>query len=91
MSHDADKISDMVKRVVKAIFCLDGKEVTRETNFREDLIADTLDMVDVIMEVEYQLNALSSGEGVIIIPEELCDKISTVGDLIDAAKKVMGV
>ena len=49
-------------------------EVTAEANFTNDLGADSLDTVELIMEFEKEFN--------IAIPDEQAEKIVTVGDAI---------
>lgn len=65
-------------------------EITRDTNLWDDLNFDGLDMVELIMDVEDKLSQLPPYYSV-SIPEDVCDGIETVGDLVDAACKVIGV
>ncbi len=71
------KMSDIATRV-KAIIVdklgVDEKEVTPEANFTNDLGADSLDTVELIMEFEKEFN--------IAIPDDQAEKIATVGDAI---------
>jgi acyl carrier protein len=53
----------------------DGKEVTRDSRFTEDLAADSLDTVELVMAFEEQFD--------IEIPDEDAEKLDTVGDAID--------
>ena len=70
-------MSDIISRV-KAIIVdklgVDEKEVTPEASFTNDLGADSLDTVELIMEFEKEFN--------IAIPDDQAEKISTVGDAI---------
>ncbi|HML84532.1 MAG: acyl carrier protein [Sphingobacteriia bacterium] len=70
-------MSDIAKRV-KAIIVdklgVDENEVTPEASFTNDLGADSLDTVELIMEFEKEFN--------IAIPDDQAEKISTVGDAI---------
>lgn len=50
-------------------------QVTRKTAFIEDLHADSLDIVELIMELEEEFE--------LQIPEDQSDKIKTVGEAID--------
>jgi len=50
------------------------KKVTPEASFTNDLGADSLDTVELIMEFEKEFN--------LAIPDEQAEKISTVGDAI---------
>jgi acyl carrier protein len=49
--------------------------VTNATDFRAEVGADSLDLVELVMEVEEELN--------IVIPDEDAERITTVGRLID--------
>lgn len=70
-------MSDTASRV-KAIIVdklgVDENEVTEEANFTNDLGADSLDTVELIMEFEKEFN--------IAIPDDQAEGISTVGDAI---------
>ena len=70
-------MSDSTSRV-KAIIVdklgVDESEVTPEATFTNDLGADSLDTVELIMELEKEFN--------ITIPDDQAEKITTVGDAI---------
>jgi len=72
-----EKMSDISTRV-KAIIVdklgVDENEVTNEASFTNDLGADSLDTVELIMEFEKEFN--------IAIPDDQAEKIGTVGDAI---------
>ena len=92
---DADDISEVVFNCVRSNCHGDTSafkvaEITRETDLWDDLSLDGLDMVDLIMDVQDKLSQLPPYHSV-SIPEEVCDGIETVGDLVDAAFRVMGV
>jgi acyl carrier protein len=53
---------------------VDESQVTPEANFTSDLGADSLDTVELIMELEKEFN--------ISIPDDQAEKIATVGDAI---------
>ena len=53
---------------------MDETEVTPEATFTNDLGADSLDTVELIMELEKEFN--------ITIPDDQAEKITTVGDAI---------
>jgi len=54
---------------------VDGGKVTREARFREDLEADSLDIVELIMALEDKMS--------IEISDEDAQKITTVGQAVD--------
>lgn len=67
-----------IEAKVKEIICdklsVDEAEVTNEASFANDLGADSLDTVELIMEFEKEFG--------ITIPDDKSEKISTVGDAI---------
>jgi acyl carrier protein len=67
-------ISNKVKSIIVDKLGVDEKEVTPSASFTNDLGADSLDTVELIMEFEKEFN--------IAIPDEQAEKISTVGDAI---------
>ena len=70
-------MSDIAAKVTAIIvdkLGVDEKEVTPEASFTNDLGADSLDTVELIMEFEKEFN--------IAIPDDQAEKISTVGDAI---------
>ncbi len=75
-------MSDIISKV-KAIIVdklgVDEKEVTPEASFTNDLGADSLDTVELIMEFESAFN--------LEIPDDQAEKISTVGDAIAYLEK----
>ncbi|MFD1553094.1 acyl carrier protein [Putridiphycobacter roseus] len=70
-------MSDVNSRVISIIVDKLGvseDEVNNEANFTNDLGADSLDTVELIMEFEKEFN--------IAIPDDQAEKIQTVGDAI---------
>jgi acyl carrier protein len=70
-------MSDIRSRVVNIIvdkLGVEESEVTNEASFTNDLGADSLDTVELIMEFEKEFN--------LSIPDEEAEKIETVGDAI---------
>lgn len=67
-------IAAKVKAIIVDKLGVDEKEVTPEASFTNDLGADSLDTVELIMDFEKEFN--------IAIPDEEQDKISTVGEAI---------
>ena len=68
------EIEARVKEIIVEKFGVSESEVTSEANFTNDLSADSLDRVELIMEIEDEFG--------ISIPDDLAEKISTVGDAI---------
>jgi acyl carrier protein len=70
-------MSDVKVKVIEIIvdkLGVDEGEVTAEASFTNDLGADSLDTVELIMEFEKEFN--------IAIPDDQAEKISTVGEAI---------
>lgn len=68
------EISDKVKAIIVDKLSVDEAEVQDGASFANDLSADSLDTVELIMEFEKQFG--------ITIPDDQSEKISTVGDAI---------
>jgi acyl carrier protein len=64
-----------IKEVIVELLNVDESKVTRDARFREDLEADSLDLVELIMAFEDKFG----GE----ISDEDAQKITTVGEAID--------
>ncbi len=67
-------IFDQIKAIVVDKLGVEGEEVTIEKSFTEDLGADSLDTVELIMEFEKEFD--------INIPDEDAEKIATVQDAV---------
>ncbi|MBI5167232.1 MAG: acyl carrier protein [candidate division NC10 bacterium] len=72
-------IEDKVKRIIVDQLGVDEAEVTPEASFIEDLGADSLDTVELVMALEEEFN--------IEIPDEHAEKIVTVKDAIEYIKE----
>jgi acyl carrier protein len=68
------EIAEKVKTIVTEQLGVDSEEVTEEASFIEDLGADSLDTVELVMAFEEEFG--------IVIPDEDADKIRTVGEAI---------
>ncbi|MFM2136210.1 MAG: hypothetical protein RL021_1610 [Bacteroidota bacterium] len=73
------EIAAKVRSIIVDKLGVDDKEVTPEASFTNDLGADSLDTVELIMEFEKEFN--------IAIPDDQAEKISTVGQAIDYIEK----
>ena len=69
---------ERVKNVIVDQLSVDADEVTLEASFVDDLGADALDVVELIMGLETEFD--------IEIPDEDAEKISTVGDAVEYIK-----
>jgi acyl carrier protein len=61
---------------------IDKTEITRDTSFTNDLNADSLDTVELVMEFEDEFETS--------IPDEQAEKIQTIGQAIDYIKQSIG-
>ncbi len=68
------QIAEKVISIIVDKLGVERSEVTHEASFANDLGADSLDTVELIMEFEKEFN--------ISIPDEAAEKIVTVGDAI---------
>ncbi|MDE6311542.1 MAG: acyl carrier protein [Muribaculaceae bacterium] len=68
------EIAERVKAIVVDKLGVDADKVTEEATFINDLGADSLDTVELIMDLEKEFN--------ITIPEDKAEEIKTVGDAI---------
>ena len=68
------EIESKVKEIIVDKLGVDAADVTPEASFTNDLGADSLDTVELIMEFEKAFE--------ITIPDDQAEKISTVGDAI---------
>ena len=68
------EIASRVKEIIVDKLGVEESEVTPEASFTNDLGADSLDTVELIMEFEKEFN--------ITIPDDQAEKIGTVGDAI---------
>lgn len=68
------EIAERVKAIIVDKLGVSESEVTEEATFAQDLGADSLDTVELIMEFEKEFN--------ITIPDDKSESIATVGDAI---------
>ncbi|GEO25157.1 acyl carrier protein [Alicyclobacillus acidoterrestris] len=70
----ANDTFDRVKKIIVDRLSVDEDKVTMEATFKDDLGADSLDIVELIMELEDEFD--------LEISDEDAEKISTVGDVV---------
>ena len=84
-------MSEKMKEIIAEQLSVNAEEIKPETNFKEDLGVDSLDLFEMVMAMEEQFG--------IEIPSEDLEKIATVKDLeeylkakgIEAQKKIHAV
>ena len=75
MTLSRDEVLEKVREHLATEFELDAAVITDETRFKEDLDADSLDLYELVMELE-------DSYGVTVSREDTA-KITTVGDAVD--------
>jgi|TARA_R110002072_G_scaffold867_2_gene6959 acyl carrier protein len=76
------EIESKVIEIVAEQMGADKEKISRETSFMEDLNADSLDTVELVMEFEDEFETS--------IPDDQAEKILTVGNAIDFIKQANG-
>jgi len=76
-----DSIFESVQNILVEQLGVDSDIVTMESNFIDDLNADSLDIVELVMAMEQEFG--------ISIPDEEAEKIKTVGDAVDFIKSAV--
>lgn len=74
------EVEEKVKAIIVEKLGVEESEVTREASFTNDLGADSLDTVELIMEFEKEFG--------ISIPDEDTQNINTVNDVIEYIEKL---
>jgi acyl carrier protein len=72
---ERDKVTEEVRGILVEQLGVEPSEVREDASFQEDLNADSLDLVELIMEMEDRFK--------LKIPDEDAEKIQTVGDAVD--------
>ncbi len=72
---DREEILTKIQEITADRLGVDETDVTSDASFREDLEADSLDLVELIMELEEQFG--------MEIPDEEAEKITTVEEAVD--------
>lgn len=72
-------VQDKVKEIIVEQLGVDAEDVTMEASFVDDLGADSLDIVELIMALEEEFD--------IEIPDEEAEKFPTVGNVVNYIKE----
>jgi acyl carrier protein len=79
-------IDQRVREIIINQLNLNDEQVTPEASFLDDLGADSLDTVELIMAFEEEFSDEIEGE----IPESVAEQLQTVGDVIKYLKEKAG-
>ena len=74
-----ESVEERVIKIVASQLGVDREKITRATDFVKDLGADSLDQVELVMELEEEFG--------IDIPDDAADNIQNVGQVIDYIEK----
>jgi acyl carrier protein len=77
-----ENLEERVKKIIVEQLAVDAAEVTPQAQFVQDLGADSLDTVELVMALEEEFD--------IEIPDEDAEKIKTVGDAVTYIKEKSG-
>lgn len=69
---------EQIAEMIKTEFSMEDTEITLETSFKDDLNADSLDLVELVMDLEEKYE--------IEIDQNDLENIVTVGDLVEYLK-----
>ena len=73
-----DAIFDKIKEILVEQLGIDEDDINMDSNFTDELNADSLDIVELVMAMEQEFG--------ISIPDEEAERIRTVGDAVDFVK-----
>ncbi len=82
----SENLEDRIKKIIVDQLNVNEEQVTPEASFVDDLGADSLDLVELIMSLEDEFKEEVDGE----IPEADSEKLATVGDVISYLKEKAG-
>ena len=74
-------VLEKVKAILSSQFDVEEDSITPETNIADDLNADSLDVVDLLMSLEDEFD--------VEIPDEQAEQIRTVGELVSYIEENM--
>ncbi len=75
----SEEVFEKIKRIIVDLLQVSEDTVTMESHFIDDLGADSLDLVELIMGIEEEFN--------IEIPDGDAEKVVTVGDVVEYIKE----
>ena len=77
-----EELFQNIKQMIVNQLGVDESIITMESSFVDDLNADSLDMVELVMAMEQEFD--------ISVPDEVAEKVGTVGDAVEFIKSSIG-
>ena len=77
-----EELFEKLKGMIVDQLGVDADSITMESSFVDDLNADSLDMVELVMAMEQEFD--------ISVPDEVAEKVGTVGDAVEFIKSSIG-
>ncbi len=68
-------VSDQIKQIIHEKLGIEIEKLTNRTDFKDDLGVDSLDLIDLRLEIEKRFS--------VNMPEEIAENLKTVGSLIE--------
>ncbi|SCL83301.1 MULTISPECIES: acyl carrier protein [Tissierellales] len=72
-------VLEKLKKIISEQFDIDEENITMDSSFQDDLNADSLDLVELIMAIEDEFD--------LEVDDDEVDKIKTVGDAVEYIQK----
>ncbi|MBR3532897.1 MAG: acyl carrier protein [Clostridiales bacterium] len=76
-----EELFEKLKSMIVEQLGVDEDSITMESSFVDDLNADSLDMVELVMAMEQEFD--------ISVPDEVAEKVGTVGDAVEFIKSAI--
>ncbi|MCQ2503889.1 MAG: acyl carrier protein [Saccharofermentans sp.] len=73
-----EEVFDSIKSMIVDQLGVEEDKITMDSSFVDDLNADSLDMVELVMAMEQEFD--------VSIPDEVAEKVGTVGDAVEYIK-----
>jgi len=73
-----EELFESIKKLIVDQLGVDEDSITMESSFVDDLNADSLDMVELVMAMEQEFD--------VSVPDEVAEKVATVGDAVEYIK-----
>ena len=77
-----EELFEKLKEMIVDQLGVDGDSISMDSSFVDDLNADSLDMVELVMAMEQEFD--------ISVPDEVAEKVGTVGDAVEFIKNALG-